>query len=100
MEFEFVKYEKRDHLAWITLNRPQVMNALHPPCHVEMAKIWDDFVADKKLWEATISLGYDGEGPSPTIPDEVRVEAASRYIEAYERITGEPFAEWLQRTGA
>jgi phosphoribosylaminoimidazole-succinocarboxamide synthase len=23
-----------------------------------------------------------------------------RYVEAYERITGEPFAAWLERTGA
>jgi phosphoribosylaminoimidazole-succinocarboxamide synthase len=24
----------------------------------------------------------------------------ARYIEAYERIAGEPFAAWLERTGA
>lgn len=35
--------------------------------------------------------GYTGDGPAPTIPDDVRVEAALRYIEIYELITGRPF---------
>jgi phosphoribosylaminoimidazole-succinocarboxamide synthase len=37
-------------------------------------------------------LGYRGDGPPPLIPDDVRVGAAKRYIEAYERITGTSFA--------
>jgi phosphoribosylaminoimidazole-succinocarboxamide synthase len=35
--------------------------------------------------------GYRGDGPPPPIPDDVRVEAARRYIEIYEQITGRPF---------
>jgi phosphoribosylaminoimidazole-succinocarboxamide synthase len=35
--------------------------------------------------------GYRGEGPPPALPDEVRMEAARRYIEIYELITGRPF---------
>ena len=35
--------------------------------------------------------GFCGDGPVPKLPDEVRIEAAKRYIEAYERITGLPF---------
>ena len=34
------------------------------------------------------AIGYTGEGPPPPIPDDVRVEAARRYIEAYEAVTG------------
>ena len=34
---------------------------------------------------------YRGDGPPPTLPDDVRVEAARRYIEAYERVTGQAF---------
>jgi phosphoribosylaminoimidazole-succinocarboxamide synthase len=37
------------------------------------------------------TLGYRGDGEPPPLPDDVRVGAARRYIEAYERITGEPF---------
>lgn len=35
--------------------------------------------------------GFVGDGEVPVVPDEVRVEAAKRYIEAYELITGETF---------
>jgi phosphoribosylaminoimidazole-succinocarboxamide synthase len=35
--------------------------------------------------------GYAGEGPVPEIPDSVRVEAARRYVELYELITGRDF---------
>lgn len=34
---------------------------------------------------------YTGDGPPPALPDEIRVEAAKRYIETYELITGRPF---------
>jgi phosphoribosylaminoimidazole-succinocarboxamide synthase len=35
--------------------------------------------------------GFKGDGPIPKIPDDVRVEAAMRYIAAYERVMGETF---------
>lgn len=35
--------------------------------------------------------GYTGDGPVPIIPDEVRVEAGMRYIQACEAIRGEAF---------
>jgi phosphoribosylaminoimidazole-succinocarboxamide synthase len=35
--------------------------------------------------------GYKGDGPPPQLPEDVRCEAARRYIEAYEAITGRPF---------
>lgn len=37
------------------------------------------------------STGYMGEGPVPSLPIEVVVELASRYIDVYERLTGEVF---------
>jgi phosphoribosylaminoimidazole-succinocarboxamide synthase len=37
------------------------------------------------------ALGYRGDGEPPPLPPEVRIGAAQRYAEAYERITGEPF---------
>ncbi len=46
------------------------------------------------------STGWDRTPPAPEIPEEVVTRTREKYIEAYERITGEPFAEWLQRTGA
>jgi phosphoribosylaminoimidazole-succinocarboxamide synthase len=40
--------------------------------------------------------GYKGEGPVPEIPVEVRCEAARRYIEAYEQISGRSFEPDLE----
>lgn len=37
------------------------------------------------------ALGYRGDGEPAPLPPEVRVGAAKRYIEAYERVTGETF---------
>ncbi len=37
------------------------------------------------------SIGYTGDGDAPPIPDDVRIGAAARYIEAYEQITGTAF---------
>jgi phosphoribosylaminoimidazole-succinocarboxamide synthase len=34
---------------------------------------------------------WSGDGPPPVMPDEVRVEAARRYIAAYELVTGQRF---------
>jgi len=34
---------------------------------------------------------YRGDGPPPIVPDDVRIEAARRYIEAFERLTGTTF---------
>jgi phosphoribosylaminoimidazole-succinocarboxamide synthase len=39
-----------------------------------------------------VEQGWRGEGAPPPLPDDVRCEAARRYIEAYERITGSAFA--------
>jgi phosphoribosylaminoimidazole-succinocarboxamide synthase len=37
------------------------------------------------------SVGFTGDGPVPSIPDDVRIEASRRYIETYDALTGEPF---------
>ncbi len=77
MDLQFIKYEKRGRLAYITINRPEVMNALNPQCHWELHQIWDDFAADNNLWIAILSgtgerafsaghdLKYSAEHPDP-----------------------------------
>jgi phosphoribosylaminoimidazole-succinocarboxamide synthase len=42
-----------------------------------------------RLWLA--KQGYMGDGEMPEITDEVKIETARRYIEAYEKITGQTF---------
>jgi len=52
---EFVRYEKRDHIAFITMNRPEVMNSLHPPAHEELDGCWNDLAADDDIRVAVIT---------------------------------------------
>jgi phosphoribosylaminoimidazole-succinocarboxamide synthase len=42
--------------------------------------------------------GWDKTPPAPAIPDDVVAGTRERYVEAYERISGEPFSNWLERT--
>ena len=47
---------------------------------------------DKEYVRRTLAdQGYRGDGPPPTLTDEVRIEAARRYIQVCELITGRPF---------
>jgi len=45
------------------------------------------------------SSGWDKTPPAPAIPGDVVAGTRARYVEAYERITGEPFQAWLDRAG-
>jgi phosphoribosylaminoimidazole-succinocarboxamide synthase len=42
--------------------------------------------------------GWDKTPPAPAVPDDVVARTREKYVQAYERITGEPFAAWLERT--
>ena len=44
--------------------------------------------------------GWDKTPPAPEIPDDVVQGTRARYVEAYERITGESFDAWLARVAA
>jgi phosphoribosylaminoimidazole-succinocarboxamide synthase len=44
--------------------------------------------------------GWDKAPPAPPLPSKVVDGTRARYAEAYERIAGEPFKAWLERSGA
>lgn len=58
--YEFAKVERRGHLLVVSIDRPDVRNALHPPANEELAGIWDAFEADPDLWVAILT-GSGGE---------------------------------------
>lgn len=43
MAYETIIYEKKDKMAYITLNRPSVMNAMDHKMGQELSQVWDDF---------------------------------------------------------
>jgi phosphoribosylaminoimidazole-succinocarboxamide synthase len=44
------------------------------------------------------STGWDKTPPAPELPDDVVAATREKYIEAYERLTGQDFADWLARS--
>jgi crotonobetainyl-CoA hydratase len=52
---EFCRVEREGRLLVVTMNRPEVMNALHPPANFELEKVFDGFVADPELWVAIVT---------------------------------------------
>ena len=50
-----VLYEKKDHITYITLNRPEKLNALSTPLFDELQKAWIAFRDDNDAWVAIIA---------------------------------------------
>ncbi len=79
-------------------------------CTPDSSRFWpaDDYVPgrtqasyDKQYvrdWAS--STGWDRNPPAPAIPDDVVARTREKYVEAYERISGEPFSDWVRRAGA
>ena len=59
MAYQYAVYEKRGRIAYITMNRPEVLNALHPPAHKELYEIWCDFRDDPEVWIAILTGAGD-----------------------------------------
>lgn len=55
MPYEFILYEKKDRVAYITMDRPDVLNALHPPASREMREAFTDFRDDPDVWVAILT---------------------------------------------
>ena len=54
-----VRYEKRGRVAYITLDRPHVLNAMDVPMHEELRRVWDDFEQDDELWLGVLTGAGD-----------------------------------------
>jgi enoyl-CoA hydratase/carnithine racemase len=50
-----VLYEKRDRIAWVTMNRPEARNAVSPELHRAMIAVWADFEADDEVDVAVLT---------------------------------------------
>jgi dehydration protein DpgD len=54
-----IKYEKSGHVARITLNRPEVLNAMNLAMHEELRSAWDDIESDDDIWVAVLTGAGD-----------------------------------------
>ena len=54
-----VLYEKRDRIAYVTLNRPEARNAVDPETHELLWSIWEDFSGDDSVDVAILTGAGD-----------------------------------------
>jgi enoyl-CoA hydratase/carnithine racemase len=90
-EYEFCKVEREGRLTIVTMNRPEVMNALHPPANFELAKVFDAFAQDTDQWVAIVTgagdkafsagndLKYQAAGNPITVPPTGFAGLTARY---------------------
>ncbi|HEX6859776.1 MAG TPA: enoyl-CoA hydratase-related protein [Caulobacteraceae bacterium] len=55
MAYEFVRVDREGPITVVTLNRPEVMNALHSPAHFELDEVFNDFASDPEQWVAIVT---------------------------------------------
>lgn len=68
---EFCSVEKDGHLTIVTIERPERMNALHPPANAELGSVFDSFAADDDAWVAIIT----GRGRAFSAGNDLRYQA-------------------------
>lgn len=91
MSYEFCTAQVDGHLLTVTMNRPEAMNALHPPANAELAAVFDAFQADPNQWVAIITgagerafsagndLKYQASGGKMSVPDSGFAGLTSRF---------------------
>jgi crotonobetainyl-CoA hydratase len=55
MSYEFLSVALDGHVTTITLNRPDVMNAISVPMHFELQRAFDAFAADDEQWICVVT---------------------------------------------
>ena len=68
---EFCKVDKTNHVMTVTLDRPERLNALHPPANAELGEVFDEFAEDDDMWVAIIT----GEGRGFSAGNDLRYQA-------------------------
>ncbi len=103
MRYDDILYEVEDGIATVTLNRPQVMNALSPNLEAEMHRAFDEADADRDVRViiltgagAAFCSGYD---QAPNESGRMRTDPTGRtiseYIEDWQRSDGETRNNWV-----
>ncbi len=86
MDYKHIIVERKEHLIIVRLNRPEVLNALHPYIQLELGQVFNEFEDNPNMWvailtgvgEKAFSAGADLKWAATTSIQEQR--------EAYEKV--------------
>lgn len=59
IESEFVNTKVEGNVLIVEINRPEKMNAVHPPASRDLGQVFDNFAEDKDLWVAIVTGAGD-----------------------------------------
>lgn len=85
-KLETLIYTKREHIAYVTFNRPHVMNALNPTMVKELIAVWTDVRDDDEIQVAILT----GAGPA-FMQGRGDLKARARAIDAVRKPPTRPF---------
>jgi len=104
MSYDDILYEIEDGIATVTLNRPQVMNALSPNLEAEMHRAFDEADTDPNVRVIILTgagagfcSGYD-QGPTQgggRKRSDPTGKSIAEYIEAWQRNDAETAGKWV-----
>ena len=78
---ETVLYEKRDRIAFVTLNRPDAKNAIDPDTHEALCRVWVEFRDDREVDVAILT----GAGGAFSAGADLRTFVPANYVDATPR---------------
>src|SRR5438128_11286692 len=74
-DYRFCTVADEGRVRVVTINRPEVMNALHSEAHWEFDSVWNEFAANPDLWVAIVT----GAGERAfSAGNDLKVQAAGR----------------------
>jgi crotonobetainyl-CoA hydratase len=75
MAHQFCTVQDEGRLRIVTLNRPEVLNALHADANDELSAVWDEFAARDDLW---VGIVTGAGGRAFSAGNDLKVQAAGR----------------------
>ena len=55
-DYQHILFERREpHILWITLNRPEVLNAADARLHTELVEVWNTIDRDPDVHVAVVT---------------------------------------------
>ncbi len=72
---EFCTVQDEGRLRIVTLNRPEVLNALHADANDELAAVWDEFAARDDLW---VGIVTGAGGRAFSAGNDLKVQASGK----------------------
>jgi crotonobetainyl-CoA hydratase len=73
--YKYCSVEDSDRIRIVTLNRPEVMNALNTEANHELNRVWDDFASRSDLW---VGIVTGAGGRAFSAGNDLKMQAAGR----------------------